>query len=85
LINKINLVTLDIEVSAEEGFPDTLSCSEEVLCITIQNYATKEIMTWGVKPFEVKQKNVKYFHCSTERGVLQTFLDIGGQIIPPKL
>ena len=74
-ITKIKVVTLDIEVSAEEGFPDTLSCSEEVLCITIQDYATKQIMTWGVKPFEVKQKNVKYFHCSTERGVLQTFLD----------
>ena len=36
---------------------------------------TKEIMTWGVKPFEVKQNNVKYFHCSTEHGVLQTFLE----------
>ena len=74
-INKIKVITLDIEVSAEEGFPDTLSCSEEVLCITIQDYASKEIMTWGVKPFEVKQDNVKYFHCSTERGVLQSFLD----------
>jgi len=74
-INKIQLVTLDIEVSSEQGFPDTLSCSEEILCITVQDYASKQIYTWGVKPFEVKQDNVKYFHCSTERGVLQTFLD----------
>ena len=74
-ISKIKLVTLDIEVSSEYGFPDPLSCSEEILCITVQDYSTKQIMTWGVKPFEVNQDNVKYFHCSTERGVLQTFLD----------
>ena len=74
-ISKIKLLTLDIEVSSEYGFPDPISCSEEILCITVQDYSTKQIMTWGVKPFEVNQDNVKYFHCSTERGVLQTFLD----------
>ncbi len=35
-ISKIKLVTLDIEVASEEGFPDVESCSEEILAITIQ-------------------------------------------------
>ena len=37
-ISKIKLVTLDIEVASENGFPDTESASEEILAITIQDY-----------------------------------------------
>ena len=40
-ISQIKLVTLDIEVSSEQGFPDVESCSEEILAITIQDYTTK--------------------------------------------
>lgn len=46
-ISKIKLVTLDIEVSSEQGFPDVESCQEEILAITIQDYTTKKIITWG--------------------------------------
>jgi len=74
-ISKIKLVTIDIEVSAEDGFPDPESCSEEILTISIQNYNTKNIITWGRHPFEVKQKNVKYIHCETEVELLNLFLD----------
>ena len=35
-INKIKLVTIDIEVASENGFPDVESCSEEILAITLQ-------------------------------------------------
>ena len=81
-INKIKLVTIDIEVAAENGFPDTESCSEEVLAITIQNYNTKSILTWGRNPFVNKQKNVKYIHCETERGLLASFLNFWRQYPP---
>ena len=36
-ISQIKLVTLDIEVSSEQGFPDVESASEEILAITIQD------------------------------------------------
>ena len=36
-ISQIKLVTIDIEVSSEQGFPDVESCQEEILAITIQN------------------------------------------------
>ena len=42
---------MDIEVASEAGFPDVESCSEEILSISIQDYTTKKIITWGVKPF----------------------------------
>jgi DNA polymerase elongation subunit (family B) len=74
-ISKIKLVTLDIEVSSEYGFPDVESCQEEILAITIQDYTTKEITTWGSKPFVNKQKNVTYHHCPTEYQLLSSFIE----------
>ncbi len=74
-ITKIKLVTIDIEVASEQGFPDTESCSEEILAITIQDYSSKNILTWGRKHFNNKQKNVKYFHCPTEKDLLNSFLN----------
>ena len=74
-ISKIKLVTLDIEVASEHGFPDVESCSEEILAITIQDYTTKEIVTWGVKPFNNKQSNVTYHHCPSEYELLNHFIN----------
>jgi len=74
-ITKIKLITIDIEVASENGFPDTESASEEILAITIQDYATKNIISWGVKPLNVTQKNVKYINCGSEYQLLQNFLD----------
>ena len=74
-ISKIKLVTLDIEVASEAGFPDVESCSEEILAITIQDYTTKEIITWGVKPFNNKQSNVTYHYCPGEYELLSHFIN----------
>jgi len=74
-ISKIKLLTLDIEVASEEGFPDVESCSEEILAITIQDYTTKKIITWGVKPFNNKQSNVTYHHCPSEYELLSHFIN----------
>ena len=74
-ISKIKLVTLDIEVASEQGFPDVESCSEEILAITIQDYTTKEIVTWGVKPFNNKQSNVTYHYCPSEYELLNHFIN----------
>tara|TARA_A200000113_G_scaffold168959_2_gene153848 strand:+ start:943 stop:3363 length:2421 start_codon:yes stop_codon:yes gene_type:complete len=74
-ISKIKLVTLDIETTSENGFPDPSECIEEILLITIQDYATKQIVTWGVNPFDNKQKNVKYIQCDTEYQLLNMFLE----------
>jgi DNA polymerase elongation subunit (family B) len=73
-ISKIKLITIDIETSSENGFPDVESCSEEILLITIQDYATKQIITWGVRPFNNTQSNVTYKECSSEHHLLTSFL-----------
>ena len=73
-ISQINLVTMDIEVKAEQGFPDPESCSEEMLTISLQDYATKKITTWGRKPYVPTQENVTYYHFSDEIEMLNSFL-----------
>ena len=74
-ISKIKVTTLDIEVASENGFPDVESVAEEVLLITIQDYSSKKIRTWGLGPFENKQKNVEYRSFSTEYDLLTDFIN----------
>ena len=73
-IKKINLVTIDIEVKSEDGFPDPDSCSEELLTISIQDYATKKIHTWGRKPYNPTKDNVTYYHFENEVDMINSFL-----------
>ena len=58
--SKIKITTIDIEVKSENGFPDVESAAEEILLITLQDYNTKQIRTWGLGPFNNKQENVIY-------------------------
>ena len=73
-IKKIKLITIDIEVKSEDGFPSPDSCSEEMLTISIQDYATKNIITWGRKPYTPTQNNVTYHHYESEIDMLNAFL-----------
>ena len=81
-ISKIKLVTIDIEVKSEEGFPSPDSCSEEMLTISIQDYNTKHITTWGRKPYTPTQKNVTYHHYEEEVDMLRAFIDWWNQDPP---
>jgi DNA polymerase elongation subunit (family B) len=81
-ISKIKLVTLDIEVASEQGFPDVESCVEEILAITIQDYTTKQIVTWGSKPFKNNRKDVTYFHCPSEYDLLNHFINYWMKDVP---
>ena len=74
-IKKMNLVTIDIEVKSENGFPTVEKCDEEMLCITLQDYATKRILTFGVGPYRHQDKMVKYVQCNDEYDLLQHFIN----------
>ena len=81
-ISKIRLVTLDIEVKSENGFPDPETADQEILLISLQDYNTKQIITWGVNPFINKQKNVNYIECETEEKLLRGFIEYWHSNIP---
>jgi DNA polymerase elongation subunit (family B) len=74
-LSKINLFTIDIEVSSEEGFPNVFDCSEQVLAITLQNYNTKDITCFGVKPYVHNNPKVTYILCDGEIDLFNKFLD----------
>jgi len=74
-INKIKISTLDIEVKSENGFPDVESAAEEILLISLQDYNTKQIRTWGLGPFNNKQDNVIYKSFKTEYELLLSFIN----------
>ena len=74
-ISKVKLATIDIEVKTENGFPDVESAAEEVLLITVQDYTTKQIRTWGQGPFNNKQENVIYKSFRTEYELLNDFIN----------
>ena len=73
-IKKIRLVTIDIEVAAEGGFPDVENVAEELLLISLQDYATKKVTTFGSRPFVNKDPNVTYILCDDEVHLLRSFL-----------
>ena len=73
-IDKVKLATLDIEVASENGFPDVESAAEEILLITLQDYSTKEIITWGKGPFKLKQGNHYYKQFNNEYDLLNDFI-----------
>jgi len=74
-VEKIKLTTIDIEVASENGFPDVESAAEEILLITLQDYTTKQIRTWGRGAFNNKQQNVIYKGFRTEYELLTDFIN----------
>ena len=73
-ISKIKVTTIDIEVASENGFPDVQSAAEEVLLISIQDYNTKQIRTWGLGKFNNQQSNVNYRAFTNEYDLLNDFI-----------
>ncbi len=74
-IKKMNLVTIDIEVQSENGFPTVEKCDEELLLISLQDYNTKRILTFGVGPYRTQDKMVKYVQCNDEHDLIQHFIN----------
>ena len=82
-IKKIRLFTIDIEVSAESGFPNVFDCAEEILTITLQNYATKNIICFANRrEYNNTRKDVMYVKCSDEIDLINRFLAFWQQNTP---
>ena len=51
-INKILIITLDIEVACEHGFPNVQEAEEPLLSIAVKNHSNKAIRIWGTGEYE---------------------------------
>ena len=74
-ISQLLIVTLDIEVECENGFPSARSAIEPMLSITIKNHQNKKIIVWGLHPFENNRDDVEYRLCKDEKDLLRQFID----------
>ena len=73
-MDKLLIVTIDIEVECENGFPNPREAKEKLLSITIKNHQSKEIIVWGVGDFKTSRNDVHYLKCKDEYDLVNQFL-----------
>ena len=73
-MDQILIVTIDIEVQCENGFPAVKEAAEEMLSITIKNHQSKRIVVWGIGEFQNDRDDVTYIQCQDEVHLLKEFL-----------
>lgn len=74
-MTQIDIRSIDIETETENGFPDIETANEAVLLITLENYVTKEIVTYGTKKYTGTKAKTNYKYFQDEYTMLKTFVD----------
>ena len=80
--DKIKIWSLDIETTSENGFPKPELAEEEVLLITLKNFKTKKIITFGSRPYTPTRDDVNYVNCSDEYSLLSSFIEWWDDVKP---
>ena len=80
--DQICIVTIDIEVECENGFPNPKDAAEPMLSITMKNHQNKKIIVWGLHEFQNHRDDVDYRICKDEADLLFKFLDTWSMIQP---
>jgi len=73
-VDQILIVTIDIEVECENGFPSPEAAAEPLLSITVKNHQSKKFVVWGVGKFQNDRDDVTYVECSDELHLIKEFL-----------
>ena len=81
-ITKIKMWSLDIETASENGFPKPELAEEEVLLITLKNFNTKKIITFGSRPWTPSRDDVEYILCENEYALLDSFVAWWDDVLP---
>jgi DNA polymerase elongation subunit (family B) len=71
----MKIVTIDIETSTEYGFPDSRNAQEQIILITLQDFNTKQLTTFGCGPYLSKKENSLYIQCKDEFELLRKFIN----------
>lgn len=76
----VNVVTIDIEVASDDGFPEPEDANHEVISICFKSSKTKDFIVWGLGEYDssksiVGEENVRYVHCDDETDLLLKFVE----------
>ena len=78
--NIINVVTIDIECAADEGFPDIEAADKEITAITLR--VRGKSIVFGCGEFVNTDPDVTYIRCSDEKRLLVKFIEAWGILDP---
>ena len=73
-IEQLKIYTIDIETKTEAGFPDIVTANEEILLITVKDFSSKKLITFGVGPFVHNRDSLIYCNCRDEQHLLKEFI-----------
>jgi len=72
-MSKIKICSLDIETETESGFPNVDAANERILLISVEDYNTKQMRTYGWQPLG-KKLDTEYVQLADEREMLIKFI-----------
>jgi DNA polymerase elongation subunit (family B) len=84
-MEKVKVFTIDIETAVEDGFPDVKQANEEILLVTIKDFQSKRIITFGTREYENTRDDVTYYRCKDELQLLKEFMIFWQQNYPDVL
>ena len=84
-MSKILVATMDIEVEAENGFPQVDNAIERVLSITLKNHTSKKFVVFGLYGYHTDREDVTYIKCDNEDDLLRKFLNFWESNMPDVL
>ena len=70
----VSIVNIDIEVAADQGFPDIQTADKEITAITMKKDDMYVVL--GCGEFTTDDPKVKYIKCKDESELLLRFLDV---------
>lgn len=75
----VNVITIDIEVASDEGFPEPESANHEVISIALKSSKSPDYIVWGLFDYDtsksiVGEENVRYVKCAGETDLLLKFM-----------
>ena len=73
-LDKMLMVTIDIEVECENGFPKPETAKEPLLSITIKNHQSKRIVVWARGKFNNDRDDITFIECKDEEHLIKEFL-----------
>ena len=71
--DEINIVNIDIEIAADQGFPSIELADKPITAITV--FFKGIYYVYGIAPYETTRDDVRYYNCETEFNLIMQFLD----------
>lgn len=73
-VDHINVVSLDIETSTLNGFPNMEYADKEVITLSLRKKGKAVVL--GMRPYTPKSEDVIYIQCRNEVDLLEKFLEV---------